>query len=113
VQDYAHAPEDHLEVATTNVSADTGRMEIDGLVPPQALRAPVAVEMLAVHVDGTAVPCRAETVELTVRYLQRDNSSREDFSHVVRVPVTDGAAAPSVAYIPVYVFAHNPYVRFA
>jgi hypothetical protein len=103
-----------MEVSTTKVSATTARLEIDQPGLPSKLHTPIEVEMLAVQVDGDALACRSGTVDLMVRYLQRDNSSREDFSHVVRVPAAGGAATPSVAYLPVYVFAHNnPYVRFA
>jgi len=110
--DYAHDPVAEPRVAATKVSADTVRLDVEGPAL-SGLPAPIAVEMLAVRVGGAVVPCPGGTVDLVVRYLQRDNSSREDFSHVVRVPATAGAPAPSVAYIPVYVFAQNPYIRFA
>jgi hypothetical protein len=114
LDDYVRAPRRDMEVSTTKVSATTARLEIDQPGLPSKLHTPIEVEMLAVQVDGDALACRSGTVDLMVRYLQRDNSSREDFSHVVRVPAAGGAATPSVAYLPVYVFAHNnPYVRFA
>src|SRR5579871_5886764 len=112
LDDYTHAPSSDAGVATTMISANTARLEIDRTVSPNALRAPIAVEMLAVHVSGAAVACTSKAVDLIIRYLQRDNSSREDFSHAVRVPAP-AVPTPSVAYIPVYVFAHNPYIRFA
>ncbi|HUK37185.1 MAG TPA: hypothetical protein VLV86_24890, partial [Vicinamibacterales bacterium] len=110
---YAHDPEGQARVVATKVSPDTVRLEVDGAALSERLRAPIAAAMLAVRVGGPGVTCRSGDVELVVRYLQRDNSSREDFSHVVHVPTTAGVSTSSVAYIPVYVFAHNPYVRFA
>jgi hypothetical protein len=104
---YSHAREDDVPVVTK--MADTARLDISGIATPDELRVPIAVEMLAVHVSGASVACRTGSVDLVVRYLQRDNSSRPDFSHMVRVPAVDG----TVAYIPVYVFARNPYLRFA
>ena len=50
-------------------------------------------------------------IELTLRYLQKDNSSREDFSHVVSVSPRSGEAATMV-FALVYLFPFDPHITF-
>jgi hypothetical protein len=107
--DYANASKNEVVVDALDISDQTTRLRI--AMPPTTEDVPVAADMIAVDVSGEPATCR-RGVLLTVRYLQRDNSSRDDFAHVIRVPTTGGRLGSSVAFVPIYLFAHNPFVRF-
>jgi hypothetical protein len=110
---YMHAPSSPVEMTPSATADVTERLRI-ALSPSGSQSAPVLTEMLAVSLNLNAAECRnTPQLPLMVRYLQHDNSSRDDFSHVVRLPRSQPQPGPTIAFIPVQVFASNPYIRFA
>jgi len=109
LSEYVSASRQDVAVDATNISDRATRLNIT--MRPTTEDVPIAADMIAVEVSGEPTGCRG-AVSLTVQYLQLDNSSRDDFAHVIRVPTNDERAGASVAFVPIYQFAHNPYIRF-
>jgi hypothetical protein len=110
---YTHAPSSAIEITTSATGDNAERLNV--VLSPSALEsAPVVTEMLAVSLDLSAAECRdAPQRLLMVRYLQRDNSSRDDFSHFVRMPRVESSTTSALVFIPVHLFANNPFIRLA
>jgi len=109
---YAKAPSQPLAVEATTASG--GRVRLTPVLPARKdtqPRWPVEVEMLIADIGGPACG-RNSTVDLTFAYVQKDNSPREDFSHVIRVGRASPEESATTVMAPVYLFPFDPHIVF-
>jgi len=108
---YIKAPSQPLAVEATTASG--GRVRLMPVLPAREdtqPRWPVEAEMLIADIGGPA--CGNSTVDLTFTYVQKDNSPREDFSHVIRVSRASPDEAATTVFAPVYLFPFDPHIVF-
>jgi hypothetical protein len=108
---YVKAPSQPLAVEAT--TAGGGRVRLMPVLSAREHtqpRWPVEAEMLIADIGGPG--CRNSTVDLNFTYVQKDNSPREDFSHVIRVSRVSPDEAATTVIAPIYLFPFDPHIVF-